>query len=300
MMRKIIFQLHWALGISVGLVLVVVSMTGVTMAFEDEIMRVLSPGIVTIVPLNGPALSPDAILTRVREQQPARQVASLVLPADPGSAARVLFARDPRNADEDRQSYVDPYDGRLLGPATGAHFFRTVRALHRWLLVPGDGNGFGRQITGVAAIGLVYFALSGLWMRWPRRPLDWRQWFVIDLTRSGRSLYRSLHVVIGSWVVVFYLLSGLSGLWWSYDWYKSGVTWLLTGESVAAPDSAAARTDGTKGAEASASKARPEAHVDAFAKALAAVRQASGAYSEVVFIIPKGAKPIRVRVLPSD
>ncbi len=302
MIRRILFQLHWALGISAGLILVVMSVTGVIMSFEDEIMQALSPRVIKVLPPNGAEpLSPDAMLARIHEQQPNRQVASLTLASGAADSARVIFERDPQDANDDRRSYVDPYDGSLLGPATGEHFFRTARELHRWLLIPGNADGFGRQLTGVAAISLIYFALSGLWLRWPKRPLDWRQWFVIDLKLKGRGLYRSLHLVIGTWLVLFYLLSGLTGLWWSYEWYKSGVTLLLTGAAEIRPVKPRMPGEAGKVSHAKTAAATPETASNALTAALSAIQQGSHKpYREVIFTLSKGMAPIRIRALASD
>ena len=38
----------------------------------------------------------------------------------------------------------------------------------------------------------------------------------------GRGLHRSLHAVLGTWVLVIYLVMTLTGLWYSFDWYKDG------------------------------------------------------------------------------
>ncbi|SFR88579.1 PepSY-associated TM region [Stenotrophomonas maltophilia] len=43
MLKSMLFQLHWLLGITAGTVLALMGLTGATMSFEDEIMRAVSP-----------------------------------------------------------------------------------------------------------------------------------------------------------------------------------------------------------------------------------------------------------------
>lgn len=293
MTRRILFQIHWALGITAGLVLVVMGITGAMMAFEDEIMRAMSPGIVTVTPPPGAQrLSPDRLVEAIRQQRRNRGIDMLTIAASPNESDTVFFTRDRGKRGGERRSYVDPYSGRLLGQANGQDFFDTVRALHRWLLLPGNGNGIGRQITAIAAMSLIYFALSGLWLRWPRRPLDWRQWFALDFRRRGRSLNRALHAVIGTWLLVFYLLGGVTGLWWSYDWYRAGATRLLTGKAPAEEGDGPARAGKRK-------KANDQAATASLAPAFAAIiRETGGRFVQVTFPLPRGDKPLRVRVLP--
>ncbi len=228
--RRVLFQIHWFLGITAGLVLALMGVTGTIMSFEDEIMTALSPGVVTLAPSPAPRLAPDALIAAASRQRGGTRVTQIVIERDPTFASEVTFA-PPKGVRRGDHVFVDPRTGALLGPATGETFFRTVMDLHRWLALPGGPNGIGRQITGFAALSLIFFALSGLYLRWPRRALDWRSWFVIDLRRTGRNLYRTLHAVIGGWLIVFYLLSALTGLTWSYDWYKRGATYVLTGKS---------------------------------------------------------------------
>ncbi|MFK3888044.1 PepSY domain-containing protein [Sphingomonas sp. NPDC079357] len=228
MLRSVLFQLHWFLGVTAGLVLAVMGVTGALMSFEPEVIAALNPGVVTIAPSPTPALPAPALIARFKAQLPDAKISRLVVERDPKRAAAVTFT--VKGSKERQRTFLNPASGAVLGAPCGERFYGVVENLHRWLALPGNGNGWGRQITGFAALSLIYFALSGLYLRWPRRPLDWRNWLVIDVRMTGRNLYRALHAVVGGWVLVFYLVSAGTGLWWSYDWYRSGVQHLLTVE----------------------------------------------------------------------
>ena len=235
--RNILFQLHWFLGITAGLVLAVMGVTGALISFEGEILAAINPGVVTVAPGRTPPLPAPVLIDRITAQVPGIRIGRLIVDSDPGRAATVTYTigKEKRGKGGERQRrFVDPATGQILGEARGEGFFETVENLHRWLALPGHGNGIGRQITGFAALSLIFFALSGLYLRWPRRPLDWRNWLVLDLRKTGRNLYRALHAVIGGWVLAFYLISAGTGLWWSYGWYRDGVQYLLGTERAAA------------------------------------------------------------------
>lgn len=228
MTRTVLFQIHWFLGITAGLVLAVMGVTGATISFEPEILAAANPGIVTVTPGGRRLLTGPELVARVTAQVPGARLTRLVVDADPARAAVASYTIG--GGKERHRSFLNPETGTMLGEPAGEGFFETVEHLHRWLALPGEGNGIGRQITGIAALSLIYFALSGLYLRWPRRPLDWRNWLVLDLRKTGRNLYRALHAVIGGWVLIFYLISGFTGLWWSYGWYRDGVQYLLVAE----------------------------------------------------------------------
>lgn len=299
-LRWLVFQLHWLLGVTIGVVLAVMGVTGATMAFEDQIMEALSPGIVDVAPRAAPTLTPDQLLTGFVAQSPGAKPTSITLRSAPGAAAQVTFTPKPKSESDKpkaRKLYLDPYDGKILGEAKGARFFATVRQIHRYLLLPGDGNGLGRQITGVAAFSLIYFAVSGLYLRWPKRPLDWKVWLKPNLKLKKRGLYWSLHSVIGTWVFLVYLTIALTGLTWSYDWYKTGFDRILTGQSI---DSAAEPKAGESKVEKASTGDKPAKAKTApkLDTAWAAVRREAPEATTVIFTIPKsGSAPIRIRYL---
>lgn len=291
-LRWAAFQLHWLLGITLGIVLAVMGVTGATMAFEDQIMEALSPGVVDVAPRTAPVLSPDQLLGRFTAQRPDDKPTSITLRAQPGAAPQVTFM--PKGATKTRKLYLDPYDGKVLGHANGEAFFATVRQVHRYLLLPGDGKGVGRQITGAAAFCLIYFVLSGLWLRWPKRPLDWKVWLKPNLKLKKRGLYWSLHSVIGTWVFLIYLTIALTGLTWSYDWYKAGFERVLTGKAAAAE--ADAKPEKPAGAKAGKS-AKPKTAPKLDAAWTTVQREAPAATTTIITVPKSGAAPIRVRYL---
>jgi sulfite reductase (NADPH) flavoprotein alpha-component len=235
MIRRAIYQVHWLLGITAGVVLSVMGVTGAIMAFEDEIMTAMSRGIVAVPARTADVvMAPDALLAHFIEQSPDSIPIKLSVFPEPGKSARLVYrsrSEESLAAAEDNTdgTYLDPYTGAVLGKALGERFFDTVRSLHRYLLLPHNRAGAGRPITAFAAAGLVFSALSGLYLRWPRRrTLDWRAWLKPDLRRRGRNLYWSLHSVAGTWLFLIFLVFAITGPTFAYDAYRDELTALLT------------------------------------------------------------------------
>ena len=231
--KAALLQVHSIIGLAISLLLTVIALTGVTMSFEDEIQAALNDGMTHVKPLSVPMLMPDELIARLRASHDYGKVSAITLTTDPSAAVRIRFARS-EGGSRPSSVYVDPYDGHLLGAPRGEDFFATVRKLHRWLLLPGDAKGYGRQITGVVAIGLIVLLISGIVLRWPRRASSVKMWLKPSLALRGRGFQRSLHSVAGTWVLVIYLVMALTGLWYSFDWYRNGATWLLSRPSTVA------------------------------------------------------------------
>src|SRR3569833_1097173 len=175
MLKWVIYRLHWLLGITAGMVLSTMGVTGALMAIEDEIMTASSHGIVDVpVRTADPLMTPDELLARFLQQSPDTIPIKLTLFPEAGKAARLVYkprAPEAMVTDEDNTdgTFINPYTGEVLGKAVGERFFDTVRSLHRYLLLPHNKAGVGRPLTTFAAACQVFFALSGLYLRWPRR-----------------------------------------------------------------------------------------------------------------------------------
>lgn len=293
MFKWLIHQTHWLLGITLGMVLPVVGITGAMMSFEAPIMKALSPGIMHVPARAGAALTPDALLARFAAQVPGATPTLLIMKTEPGAAPRLTFrpaSIDGQQAAPDK-TYLDPYTGRMLGRANGEVFFDDVQRLHRFLLLDGGSSEAGKHITAAAAFAMVFFVLSGLYLRWPRRALDWKVWLKPELNRRGRSLYWSLHAVAGTWFFVIYLITPLTGLTWAYSWYLRGATVLLTGQ---APPAEAPAPKPKPGPAAAPEPVRLDLAWDTLQ------RTAGNRLASVLITVPKPGKPVRLRYLEHD
>lgn len=109
---------------------------------------------------------------------------------------------------------VDPYTGEVLADyARRQGLYDLADNIHGSLLLGVTGD---RMIEIAASLGMVLVA-TGLFMWWPRGAQSWRR-ALIPTFGAGRSLWKSLHGVVGIWssvVLIFFLVSGLAwaGVW---------------------------------------------------------------------------------------
>ncbi|MDF1668542.1 MAG: PepSY domain-containing protein [Roseovarius sp.] len=108
---------------------------------------------------------------------------------------------------------VDPYTAQVIETfPRRSGWYDFFDNIHSDLLLGVTGD---RMLETAASLALVLIA-TGLYMWWPREA-GWRRALVPAFTR-GRSLWKSLHGVVGIWVsliLVFFLISGLAwaGIW---------------------------------------------------------------------------------------
>ncbi|HEL3812605.1 TPA: sulfite reductase flavoprotein subunit alpha [Stenotrophomonas maltophilia] len=220
MFKNVLFQLHWLLGITAGAVLAVMGLSGAVLSFEDELLRAANPGFAEIAEHHADGQLPLALseLVPLLQAGSERPLQRLRVDATGQRPSVARFA-----GGKEHWVYFDPYSGERFSALRGQAFFDFVEDLHRHLAA----GERGKWITGSCAIALLFFTLSGLYLRWPRRWWHWRSWLAVEWTRSGRGFLWSLHSVIGTWVLLIYLMSALTGLWWSFDWYRSAANTLL-------------------------------------------------------------------------
>jgi sulfite reductase (NADPH) flavoprotein alpha-component len=291
--RKVLFQVHWVVGITAGIVLALVGATGALLSFEQEIVASLASESREVESAGRTPLSAAELLTRVAAELQDKRIVGLNIARAPSTTVRVTFA--PRE-----QRYVDPHTGALLAPASsGAEtFFRNVRGLHRWLMLGELGDrDFGRQIVGACTMLLVFMALSGLYLRWPRGPAARRlqTWLIPDFRLKGRAFLWNLHSVIGTWVLPVYLIIALTGLQWSYEWYRDGLYSMAGVERPAGPEGA------REGRDPSAAPAERGGGPDIAAFTLAwqsFARETSGRFASVnVNLSARPGRPTQFRYL---
>ncbi|MEE4156530.1 sulfite reductase flavoprotein subunit alpha [Pseudomonas viridiflava] len=219
-MKKVLFQLHWLFGITAGLVLALMGITGALYSFEDEILDALNPNVLLVQP-QGETLPPVELVRRL-ESATGMTVAILRVETVGNRVAQVFFSPRPGERRGPKRNF-DPYTGELKGDGVGEEFFDFILRLHRFLAM----GEVGKQVTAACTLVLVFFCLSGLYLRWPRKALNWRVWLTLDWAKKGRSFNWDLHSVFGTWCLLFYLLFAITGLSWSYDWVSNGLNRLL-------------------------------------------------------------------------
>jgi sulfite reductase (NADPH) flavoprotein alpha-component len=225
-LKKVLFQVHWFFGITAGLVLALMGITGALYSFEDEIVDALNPETLFVQP-QGAYLSLAEMVTRVEAQ--AHDKVSMFR-IEPGSnrIAQVWFQPAPGQRRGEMHNF-NPYTGAFTEDAVGQDFFGFILNLHRFLAA----GEYGKQVTAACTLILVFFCLSGVYLRWPRQALNWRVWLTLDWAKKGRSFNWDLHSVFGTWCLIVYLLLAVTGLMWSYDWFNNGVTKLIGDPPVA-------------------------------------------------------------------
>ena len=239
--KQLWFQLHWFVGITAGTVLIVLGLSGAVFSFHEEILDWLNPGTARVQARSDQApMTPAQLLQTLRAQGEERVVQRITVHSEAGRSAQISF-KPLKGQRRGETVFVNPYTAAQLPPQKGAQFFEWAQRLHRWLLLSRDD---GKPITGTLAGLLVLLSLSGLYLRWPRKPMEWRSWLWLDMRLKGRSFLWNLHAVAGTLALLVYLVLAPTGMYWAFDGLRRTVdTW------AGVPPRAAAATSAKPGRE---------------------------------------------------
>lgn len=121
--------------------------------------------------------------------------------------------------------HVDQYTGEIKGQYERAPFFTFMFRMHRWLLdsmKPGETVFWGKVIVGTSTLMFVFVLVSGIIIWWPRTSRALKNRLKITVSKGWRRFWYDLHVAGGIYACVFLLAMALTGLTWSFQWYRTG------------------------------------------------------------------------------
>lgn len=287
-LRRLSRQLHLWSGLSLGLLLALLGLTGSALVFYIEIDATLNP--VAADTTAGPAVdwhSPvwDEVLATARREYPDPQGEwSFEASGRPGAIpARFYPSPDHHGHHAEREMVWFSADGRqVLRSATwGEYLMSWIYELHMHLLAAEPG----RLVVGWGGLATLILLISGIISWWPRG--SWRNALSFKRNAALIRRLRDLHKHGGVWSLPLLVLLVFTGALLALPDFKQQLLTIV----ITAPDPVPApRPERAAGIPVS------------LRQALAAAQQALPA-SELAFIDVPGdtAKPMRMRVqVPAD
>ena len=220
-MKKIFRKIHLWLSVPFGLIITLVCFSGSMLVFENEANEWFRRDLYYVETVKESPLPMDKLLEKVATTLPdSVSVTGVSISSDPGRAYQVSLSK-PRRA----SLYVDQYTGEVKGKSERSGFFMFMFRMHRWLLDsmnPGnEGIFWGKMIVGVSTLLLVFVLISGIVIWWPRTRKALKNSLKITATKGWRRFWYDLHVAGGMYALIFLLAMALTGLTWSFPWYRT-------------------------------------------------------------------------------
>ncbi len=204
------FYLHRYLGLTVGVIAIIIGITGSILVFYQEIdASLLSQRVGQIEPTGNP-LPLEVILEKVQSNYQERQDIKFdgISPLEKPDIIQVSFTD---KQDVSTEVNVNPYTGEIFNTRVwDTSFFGRVFELHYALLA---GN-VGMVIAGIAALFMFILSITGLvlWSGWRNLMAGFKiKWNA----RPKRKNY-DIHKVAGIVSVVFLAMIAFTGFCWNF------------------------------------------------------------------------------------
>jgi uncharacterized iron-regulated membrane protein len=216
-MTKVIRTVHLWLGLSTGLIVFIIAVTGCIYAFQAEIQDLTQP-YRFVEPRNKPVLPPSRINRIAERALPGKHIHAVMYLGEE-RAARVIFWK--ADAGYYYFVYIDPYSGEVLKVKDElSDFFRIVLDGHYYLWLPPE---IGQKIAASATLIFVILLITGLFLWWPRNKNGRKQRFRIKWNARWRRTNYDLHNVLGFYIHLAALILALTGLVWGFVWFRDAV-----------------------------------------------------------------------------
>jgi uncharacterized iron-regulated membrane protein len=215
---------HLWLGLTSGLLVFIIAVTGCIYAFQAEITNAIESHRFVDVQ-NRPVLQPSVLKKIGEETLPGKHMHAILYPK-PGRAAQVIYY----NADPLYYYivYLNPYTGEVLKVSDeNATFFRFILDGHFYLWLPPE---IGQPVAATATLIFVVMLISGIVLWWPRSKAASKQRFSIKWSARWRRKNYDLHNVLGFYSSAIALILALTGLVWGFQWFANGLHTVAGGE----------------------------------------------------------------------
>lgn len=220
-MKKIFRKIHLWLSIPFGLIISILCLSGAALVFENEIMEMCRHDFYYVAKVGTTPLPAGELAEKVAATLPdSVTVTGVTISSDPARAYQVNLSK-PRRA----SVYIDPYTGEIKGRYERAPFFTTMFRLHRWLLdsmKPDGGIFWGKMIVGTSTLMFVFVLISGIIIWIPRTAKALKNSLKITVSKGWRRFWYDLHIAGGLYTFILLLVMSLTGLTWSFGWYRTG------------------------------------------------------------------------------
>ncbi|HWY62177.1 MAG TPA: PepSY-associated TM helix domain-containing protein [Rhizomicrobium sp.] len=218
--RKFLFPLHLWVGLTLGIVIVLIGLSGSIGVFD----RLFSePPTVQVTPASTPALNKGLAAARAAVGAPQWANASITLPKGVHDPVIISFG------DQLPDVATDPSTGQVLATyiVREPAWFTAILRFHGGLLLPGPTGGI---VEGWLGLAMIFLGLTGLYLWWPKTG-RWKYAFIVRRTAKGLRFHRELHGAAGIWALVIYLLVTTTGLVYGFPETTDAVIKFVTGET---------------------------------------------------------------------
>ncbi|MDR2237443.1 MAG: PepSY domain-containing protein [Chryseobacterium sp.] len=249
-------RLHLWLGLSVGIIVFIVSLTGTLFVFKDEIQNRFRKEAIYVKETAPAPLPVNTLKEKVNlELQEKFPLNSVEIPLDRNKSYRFLYYEKNKkgwNYFEEvkinKLVYVNQYNGKILAVYDEKYsFFNILKYIHWSLLLNSE---WGKYVVGIPTVLFIIMLITGIVLWWPKnkKARKGRFWFSWENVKTWKRRNYDLHNVLGFYASFIALLMSITGIYFAYPYVKNAIHFTLSGaadlpkdKEIDSPDSLMAK-----------------------------------------------------------
>lgn len=229
--KKIIRNIHLWLGLTSGIIVFIIAITGCFYAFQEEIQNI-TEDYRFVEKQNAPFLLPSKLEVIARKELPNKALHAIQYKGRKKSAEAIFFHYDENKEENNYYKivHINPYSGEVLEVNDMySGFFRWILDGHFYLWLPHE---IGQTIIASATLIFIIMIISGfiLWFPKNKKAAKQRFWFRWKEGIKWKRKNYDLHNITGFYVMSIAFIFAITGLVWGFPWFAYGYYSLLGGE----------------------------------------------------------------------
>lgn len=212
--KNIANQIHLWLGLTTGIIIFTISVTGCIYVFEEEI-RAFTDQQKSYVPIQDkPFVGLDKVVQNFQKEVPNEKITLIRINEKVPNATVELSTKK-------KAFYFNPYDGTLI-ESGDYHWLNTVKKLHTNLLL-GETGGF---IQRWSVVIFTLMLLTGIVLWFPNKIKSLKQSLTIKWKGKFRRVNYDFHKVLGFYASFILIIIALTGLFFAFKEVKNAAAFL--------------------------------------------------------------------------
>ena len=241
--RHVINEIHLYAGLISGIIVVAVCLSGTIYVYNSEIRESASPELYSVEE-SGTRMSAESLKNKL-ESEFQSNVVGVNWNNEPDQSVQFTLKQEGEKG-RGTTYFVNPYTGEVLGDSgvktSAAEFMGYMFSLHRWLMLDRietpmlesmSNRDLGRLINGIATLLFTLGVLTGIVIWFPKKVKTWRQGLKVKWNANWKRVNHDLHNTLAFYSLIFLLLMGVTGPFWSFSWYREG--WQKTWDTYQEP-----------------------------------------------------------------
>lgn len=245
--KKWTAKLHLWLGLSIGLIIFIVSITGAVYAFQEEITNLVRKEVIynKEIDIDNKKTLPLKVL-----EQKVNEYAKVDYPVHwvnvpMNKNMNYVFYYYERNPDTwnyfdefviYQSVYINPFTGEIVGSFDEKNsFFNIIKFVHWSLLFQSD---WGKYITGIPTLIFVIMLITGIILWWPKNKKSRKQrfWFQWKNIKNWKRKNYDLHSILGFYSSFIAIIAAITGLFYSFFFMQALIYFVFSGFKTEYPD----------------------------------------------------------------